>query len=671
MYLSVLYHPYNEPKRRSKNTLSKVVNSSFIDNLWELGRVTLYFGVKSLKTSIIILTLDQLPVTQHCLESIRKHTKEPYELIVVDNGSRDETVEYLKSQADVKTVLNPSNLGFAKGCNQGIEISTGENVLFLNNDTVVTENWLGNMLRLLYSSPEIGMVGPVSNYVSGHQQISVPYKDMSELDDFARGYCASNEGCWKRVFRLVGFCLLVKKQVLDDIGVFDEMFGMGNWEDDDLCLRAVNKGYNLRIALDSFVHHIGQVTFNSAQGANFHQQMQENKQKVIAKWGFDIAAYLYNLKADITISLCMIVRNEESVISRCLDTVKDIADEIIIVDTGSTDRTKEIISQYTDRIYDFPWIDDFAAARNYSFSKAKMEYILWLDADDVILEEDRKQFIQLKKSLDPSVDAVNMHYALAFDQYGNATFSLRRNRLLRRCRHFKWIGAVHEYLEVGGKILQTDIAITHKGTHDESDRNLRIYENRLAKGEEFGPRDLYYYANELLEHQQFDKAAEYYRKFLGLNAGWVEDQISACAKLADCYHTLGELAEERMAVLRSFTYDSPRAQFCCRLGYQEFQAGKYKQAVFWYKLATQLEVPKDSWGPIQHAAYTWLPHLQLCVCYDRLGQKELAYKHNEAARSYIPDDPSVLHNKKYLEDALRLTPLLPGVGKPLQKAYCS
>ncbi|MDA8228417.1 MAG: glycosyltransferase family 2 protein [Desulfitobacterium hafniense] len=365
----------------------------------------------------------------------------------------------------------------------------------------------------------------------------------------------------------------------------------------------------------------------------------------------------------------MIVKNEEEVIARCLETVKDLVDEMTIVDTGSTDATKEIVSRYTSLIFNFPWIDDFAAARNYAFSLATMEYILWLDADDIILAEDQEKLLKLKKAFDLSVDAVNMHYVLAYDQYGNATFSLRRNRLVRNCRRFQWIGAVHEYIEVSGVVLNTDIAISHKGDQRESDRNLRIYENRLAKGEKFGPRDMYYYANELREHQEYSKAVEYYQQFLALEEGWVEDKISACSKLADCYNMLANPTEERISILRSFNYDSPRAEFCCRLGYQDLQAGKVKQAVFWYKLATELESPTETWGPINHAYWTWLPHLQLCVCYDRLGQYELAHKHNELARTFVPEDPRVLHNKKYLENILGLTPLLPGIGKPLQIAY--
>lgn len=112
----------------------------------------------------------------------------------------------------------------------------------------------------------------------------------------------------------------------------------------------------------------------------------------------------------VTISLCMIVKNEQDVIARCLNSVKDIVDEIIIVDTGSTDNTKEIIKNYTDIIFDFQWGDYFSSARNYSFSKATKDFILWLDADDVVLEEDRLKFIVLKQNLEKTVDIVMMKY---------------------------------------------------------------------------------------------------------------------------------------------------------------------------------------------------------------------------------------------------------------------
>lgn len=348
----------------------------------------------------------------------------------------------------------------------------------------------------------------------------------------------------------------------------------------------------------------------------------------------------------------MIAKNESEVICRCLDSVKNIVDEIIIVDTGSTDNTKAIVSRYTDKVFDFVWIDDFASARNFAFSHASMDYILWLDADDVLLEPDRQKLLQLKQTLDPSVDAVSMHYHLAFDSEGNVTSSLRRNRLVKRSKGFHWHGAVHEYLAVTGYILNSDIAVTHLPVEHDPDRNIRIYERRLAAGEIFSPRDLFYYANECFDHHNYKRAAEYYHKFLDTEGGWVEDNIAACGKLADCYNCLGNVEREREYTLKSFEYDIPRAEFCCRLGYGFMQQNEWRKAIFWYTLATKLEKPKDSWGFFNDACWTWLPHIQLCVCYDHLGEYELAYKHNELARSYRPNDEQVLHNKWYLESVL-------------------
>ncbi len=354
----------------------------------------------------------------------------------------------------------------------------------------------------------------------------------------------------------------------------------------------------------------------------------------------------------ITVSLCMIVKNEEEVLGRCLDSVSDLVDEIIIMDTGSDDSTKSVAGRYTVLIFDFPWIDDFAAARNASFAKAGMDYIFWLDADDVLESADREKFTVLKKNLDPAVDSVTMNYHLAFDEYGNVSFSLRRHRLVKRSNNFRWIGAVHEYLETWGNIFHSDVSVTHKSIRHDSDRNLRIYEKRLARKEEFSPRDLYYFANELLEHQLYERAVQFYEQFLSSGKGWIEDNISSCGKLADCYHQLSDCQRELEAVLRSFRYSSPRPEFCCRLGYYFLQKNDIPSAIFWYKLATQLGEKKDQMGFCNPAYSTWLPHLQLCVCYARMGEHKPAYFHNEIALRYLPNNDDILNNKKYLESIL-------------------
>ena len=184
-----------------------------------------------------------------------------------------------------------------------------------------------------------------------------------------------------------------------------------------------------------------------------------------------------------SVSLCMIVRNEEQVLGRCLSCVKDFADKIIIVDTGSTDKTKEIASLFTNQIYDFPWIDDFAAARNFAFQKGAGDYLFWLDADDVITKEEQKKLMKLKMRLDQEKpDVVMMKYAVGYDGSGSPSFFFYRERLLRRCERAVWKGRIHEVIEPFGKTVREDILIEHRkiGTGD-PDRNLRIFEKMIRE----------------------------------------------------------------------------------------------------------------------------------------------------------------------------------------------
>jgi glycosyltransferase involved in cell wall biosynthesis len=351
----------------------------------------------------------------------------------------------------------------------------------------------------------------------------------------------------------------------------------------------------------------------------------------------------------------MIVKNEETTLERCLNSVKHLVDEINIIDTGSTDNTKEIALKFTNRIYDFTWVDHFAKARNYAFEQATKQYIFWLDADDVLLKQDQKKFMKLKKQLDSSVDSVTMKYVLGVDEYGNISSSLRRNRLVKRENQFKWHGMVHEYLEVWGNIINSDIAVTHKSEKHDHNRNSTIYEKQLEKGSTFTPRDLFYFANELKDHHQYERAIQFYHKFLSTDKGWIEDNIAACGRLADCYHHLGDYEKELDSVLRSLRYDLPRPEYCCRLGYYFLSRGEYQPAIYWYNHAIQNDLGEDNWGFTNHSYSTWLPNLQLCVCYDRLSNYEMAYHHNEIACQFRPEDPSILHNKAYLESKLFAT----------------
>ncbi|HAM80936.1 glycosyltransferase [Ornithinibacillus bavariensis] len=357
----------------------------------------------------------------------------------------------------------------------------------------------------------------------------------------------------------------------------------------------------------------------------------------------------------ISISLCMIVKNEEEVLARCLDSVKDIVDEINIVDTGSTDNTVEIANRYTNRVFHFEWIGDFAAARNESFKYATKDYILYLDADDVLLEEDRKKLKELKETLEISVDSVSMYYNAGMDEYGNVTLQYRRNRLVKRSRNFKWKGDCHQYLEVYGNIINSDIAVTHKKIRHSVGRNLSIYQKKLERGDVFSARDYFYYGNELRENGFYQEAIENYEKNIQLKEGWVEDKVYACVNKADCYRMIGEKEKELHSLLESLKFaKTPRPEVCSRIGYYFQREQDYQSAIFWYKLATEIEIDFNKWSFSYPAYATWYPHLQLCVCYYNLQDFEKAYYHNEKAREFRPNDERILFNKRIIEPKVNL-----------------
>lgn len=351
-----------------------------------------------------------------------------------------------------------------------------------------------------------------------------------------------------------------------------------------------------------------------------------------------------------TISLCMIVKNEQLVLERCLESVKDVVDEIIIVDTGSGDQTKQIAQKYTQRIYDYPWIDDFSAARNFSFSKADMDYCMWLDADDVLLPKDREGLLEIKKTLLPEADIVMMPYHTSFDQQGRPVFFCDRERIIRNHAGYFWEGAVHEVITPRGKIAHSPVAVTHKkiGQRD-TDRNLRIYQTMLENGAELRPRDQYYYARELYDHKQFEKSAEAFAVFLAHPEGWSENKIEACRYLAYCYFALAREDEGFLSLVASFAYDIPRPETCVDLGNYFMRKQGYENAIFWFQQALAYPAHRATGGFVMPECREYLPCIQLCVCYDKLGDHIKAEYYNNKAGEFKPEAPEYLNNKRYFD----------------------
>ena len=353
----------------------------------------------------------------------------------------------------------------------------------------------------------------------------------------------------------------------------------------------------------------------------------------------------------ITISLCMIVKNEEDVLARCLDSVKDVINEIIIVDTGSTDKTKEIALKYTDKVYDFEWINDFSAARNMAFSKATCDYQMWLDADDVCPEASLKQLLNLKNELDPATDMVAMKYITDFDADGYPILVAIRERLIKREKGYRWIDPVHECIPLSGNVLYSDIEIHHrkiKKNTEPSFRNINIYEELEKSGKPFSLRQQYYYARELKDHNQWVKSAYYFEKFVNSQGGWVEDKIATCFNLAICYRILGDTEKVLPVLTKSFSYDAPRAEICSEIGYHYKRKSDYRTAFKWFKTAANLGEP-DSAGFILQDYWGYIPNIECCVCCCHLGKLELANEFNERAASYKPGSAAVATNRELLQ----------------------
>lgn len=352
----------------------------------------------------------------------------------------------------------------------------------------------------------------------------------------------------------------------------------------------------------------------------------------------------------ISVSLCMIVKNEEEVLGRCLKNAGKFADEIIIVDTGSEDKTKKIAEMYTDKIFDFPWKNDFSAARNYALDRGNGDYLMWLDADDVVPEKSVRGICTLKEELPSDTDVVMMPYAVNFDEQGKTVFSYYRERIVKNKRNLRFKGKVHEAIPISGKIFYADIPVEHrKMKWEDSWRNLRIYQKMEKNGETMDSRSLYYYGRELLFHGQYKKGKEIFHRFLEREDGWLENRIDATRQMAYCCYGLKQEENALKALLCGLAYDVPRGETCCDLGRHFFDRGKYEEAIYWYKQALHAKKASRSGAFIQEDCYGFLPAISLCVIYDRLGQKEEAKKYNDLAGTFHPFSPYYLQNKVYFE----------------------
>lgn len=317
----------------------------------------------------------------------------------------------------------------------------------------------------------------------------------------------------------------------------------------------------------------------------------------------------------ISISLCMIVKNEEQVLARCLDSLHDLMDEIIIVDTGSTDATVEIASHYTDQIYHLPWTHDFSAARNFAFSKASMDYIYTADADEILDAKNWHRFLHLKQLLLPEIEIVQMEYVTVSEFNTVMNFHKEyRPKLFRRLRTFEWIDPIHETVRLDPVVFDSDIEILHKPVSLHSSRDFESFLRIHRNGQALSLKLLDMYAKELFisgEDPDFLAAEPI---FIDSLTSENEDYRKAGSCVLARIYRLTDRRNDFFKICLKDMLTTPCSEICCELGTYFAQSQDYEEAILWfynavYETSSILDI---------HTSGN-IPLFALSECYEKLA----------------------------------------------------
>ena len=242
------------------------------------------------RVSVIVLSFNNWHLTQACLESVLERSDYPdLEIIVVDNASTDETQIHLRELARkyplLRTVFNSENIGFAAGNNVGLSLATGDYLVLLNNDTVVTQGWVLTLRRHFQDIPRLGLLGPVTNNIGNEARISTSYTDPDQMPAEALRYTLSRMGQVCRMSNAAFFCVMMPRSTYERCGPISEDYGRGFFEDDDYCRRVEAAGLGIACAEDVFVHHHLSASFSKLNDKIRRVLYERNKEIYERRWG--------------------------------------------------------------------------------------------------------------------------------------------------------------------------------------------------------------------------------------------------------------------------------------------------------------------------------------------------------------------------------------------------
>ncbi len=333
----------------------------------------------------------------------------------------------------------------------------------------------------------------------------------------------------------------------------------------------------------------------------------------------------------ITISLCMIVKNEEKILDRCLSCVADLMDEIIIVDTGSDDGTKEIAAGYTDKIYDFTWVHDFSAARNYAFSKASKEYIYSVDADELLDEINRKRFRILKQELLPEIEIVQMYYTNQLKHGSVYNYDKEyRPKLFKRVRTFTWIDPIHETVRTEPLVFDSEIEIIHEQEESHAARDLAAFRRVCGEGH-LSSRLHNLYARELFiagSEEDVILAGPFFEASCEDTGRSVEEIREAACVAARAARFKGDRLKFHKYAMKAVASNGC-AEICLELGYFYMSEEDYHEAVVWFYNAAF-----ESESLLDIRCRGDKPLNGMAECYKRIGMEEQAAEYARMAKEW-------------------------------------
>ncbi|MEU0374404.1 glycosyltransferase [Streptomyces sp. NPDC006283] len=375
------------------------------------------------------------------------------------------------------------------------------------------------------------------------------------------------------------------------------------------------------------------------------------------------------------VSLSMIVKDEAETLPRILGDARSFCDEMIIVDTGSSDGTSEIAVEAGAKVIHTPWTDDFSEARNISLEACTGDWIVWLDADDRIPVSSQQEFSRIIAGLGDDVDVVATPYHLRFNEDGGCMESSVRERMLRRAANLRWSGTIHESVDMRGipsarVRAEPTLIVEHRPpaakAYRDPGRNLRIIEKAYTAGDR-SIRLLYHRASEFQVKGWHGEAIAAYREALEA----LETERSACscpAGITACspsflsYFSLFSLAQSLIALdrngeavevaLKAIHITPVRPEAWMAAGVAHFNQKNYELASPFFSAATQAR-KRPPLGPLHDIDYSWAPWDYLSSCLGAIGRYEEALSAGNRALSGNPDKGRVQKNLDDWAAALR------------------